>query len=210
MNTAFSPYGPRGPLQEGDALLVVDLQRDFLAGGALAVPDGERVIGPVNACLQQCAAHHLPVFASRDWHPEGHVSFRGAGGPWPPHCVAGSEGAALARGLRLPPHAELLSKGMARDRDAYSAFEGTPLETRLRALRVRRLVVVGLATDYCVLATVLDARRLGHPVAVPLEGIAAVDVHPGDGDRALERMRAAGAWLCSVGDLTRPRARSVA
>lgn len=210
MTKAIASPVTQGPLQPGDALLVVDLQRDFFAGGALAVPAAERVLGPVNACLERCRALLLPVFASRDWHPDRHLSFRSAGGPWPAHCVAGSEGAAFVRGLRLPPHAELLSKGMAREHDAYSAFEGTSLAARLRALHVRRLVVVGVATDYCVLATVLDARRLGHEVAVPKDAIAAADVHPGDGERALERMRASGAWLCQVDDLMQAAAQPVA
>ncbi|HET9822588.1 MAG TPA: isochorismatase family protein, partial [Burkholderiaceae bacterium] len=190
MTKAFASPVTQGPLQPGDALLVVDLQRDYMPGGALAVPLGEQVLGPVNACLDRCAALWLPVFASRDWHPQGHSSFHGAGGTWPPHCVAGSEGAAFARGLRLPRQTELLSKGMARERDVLSAFDGTPLGERLSALRVRRLVVAGLATDHGVLATVLDALRLGFAVAVPLEGVAAVDLQPGDGERALVRMQA--------------------
>lgn len=192
---------PTIELQHGDALLVVDLQRDFLPGGALAVPHGDAVVAPVQHAVQRFAAHGLPVWATRDWHPVGHCSFRAAGGPWPPHCVAGTAGAEFAPGLRLPPGAGIVSKGSAVERDAYSGFSGTDLDARLRAAGVRRLVVAGLATDYCVLETVRDARRLGWPVTVLGDAIAAVDVHAGDGERAVAQMRAAGADLAATGDL---------
>jgi nicotinamidase/pyrazinamidase len=186
----------------GDALLIVDVQRDFLPGGRLAVPHGDAVIAPINTCIARFVAQRLPVYASRDWHPERHCSFSAAGGPWPPHCVAGSAGAQFAATLALPAHAKVVSKGTAPERDAYSAFGDTDLHARLRASQVARLVVAGLATDYCVASTVLDALRLGYRVIVVRDAVAAVDVQPGDGERALARMCAAGAALATSRELT--------
>lgn len=179
----------------GDALLLVDIQRDFLPGGALAVPHGERVIAPAQRLAARFAAQGLPVFASRDWHPRDHCSFQAQGGPWPPHGVAGSDGAAFAEGLQLPPGTVTVSKGRRAEREAYSAFEDTGLADSLRAAGVRRLFVCGLATDYCVLQSVLDARAQGFDVVVLRDAIAAVDLHAGDGERAIERMRSHGAAL---------------
>lgn len=184
---------PNPDIREGDALLVVDVQNDFLPGGSLAVAGGDAVIAPLNGWLARFAAAGRPVFATRDWHPPGHCSFRAQGGPWPPHCIAGSAGAALAAALAWPPALCTVSKATGRDADAYSGFSGTDLDARLRAAGVRRLFVGGLATDYCVLNTVLDARRLGYDVLVLQDAIRAVDVEPGDGARALAAMLAAGA-----------------
>jgi nicotinamidase/pyrazinamidase len=186
-----------------DALLVVDVQRDFLPGGSLAVPQGDRVMAPLNRCMAAFAAQGCPVFASRDWHPADHCSFRAQGGPWPAHCVAGSPGAAFADGLRLPPCAQVISKATTAERDSYSAFGGTDLLQRLRAAGVTRLVVGGLATDYCVLQTVLDACDAGFQVVVLRDAIAAVDVQPGDGKRATARMQAAGARLADSAETIR-------
>ncbi|HJV64078.1 MAG TPA: isochorismatase family protein [Albitalea sp.] len=177
------------------ALLVVDVQRDFLPGGALPVRDGDRVIAPLNRCLARFAHERRPVFLTRDWHPVDHCSFVARGGPWPVHCVAGTAGAAFADGLQLPPDAVVVSKGCLAEVDAYSGFGGTDLAQRLRPRGIRRLVVGGVATDYCVLQTVLDARRLEIEVRVMTDAIAAVDVNPGDGQDALQRMSQAGAAL---------------
>lgn len=179
----------------GDALIAVDVQKDFLPGGALGVPAGDAVIEPLNRCMEEFMRRGLPVFATRDWHPRDHCSFAAQGGPWPPHCVAGTEGAAFAVGLQLPASAEIVSKAMEQDADAYSGFQGTTLATRLRALGVRRVFVGGLATDYCVRATVLDALAGGFAAVVLVDAVRAVDVHPADGARALEEMAARGAQL---------------
>lgn len=183
------------PLHAGDALLIVDVQRDFLPGGNLAVAGGDAVIAPLNACIARFALHQLPIFASRDWHPAGHCSFREAGGPWPAHCVADSAGAQFAAALQLPAQAVIVAKGTARGQDAYSAFGDTELRSLLAERCVQRLFVGGLATDYCVLSTVIDALALGLRVVVLRDAIAAVDLHPGDGARALHRMADAGAVL---------------
>jgi len=173
----------------GDALLIVDPQVDFCPGGTLAVPGGDAIFPAVNR-----ASHQLPVVvASRDWHPAGHCSFQARGGPWPVHCQAGTPGAEFHRDLDRGPIQRVFSKGTDPDRDAYSAFDGTGLAGWLRERGVGSLVVAGLATDYCVRASVLDALREGFRVAVLEDAIGAVDVNPGDGKRALAEMRQAGA-----------------
>lgn len=181
--------------RSGDALVVVDLQRDFLPGGALGVAQGDAVVVAMNEYLALFAANSLPVFATRDWHPTDHCSFVAQGGPWPPHCVAGSSGAAFADGLRLPAGTKVISKATAAQRDAYSGFDGTDLQALLRRANVKRIFVGGLATDYCVLQTVKDACALGFTVLLLRDAIAAVNAQPGDGDRAIEQMQAAGATL---------------
>lgn len=177
----------------GDALVIVDVQNDFLPGGSLAVPHGDQVIAPLNRWIARFAAAGLPVYATRDWHPVDHCSFAAQGGPWPPHCVAGTPGAAFADALGLPSDATVIGKATRQDADAYSGFAGTDLHERLRHAGVKRLFVGGLATDYCVLNTVRDALGLGYGVVLLTAAVRAVDVQPGDGDRALAEMIAAGA-----------------
>jgi nicotinamidase/pyrazinamidase len=177
----------------GSALLIVDVQRDFLPGGSLAVPQGDEVVPVLNRYIQMARRHRLPVFASRDWHPQRHCSFRSQGGPWPPHCIAGSPGAEFAPGLALPADALLISKATQEAPDAYSAFSGTDLAARLRSLGVKRLLVGGLATDYCVLNTVRDALAAGFEVRLLADAIRAVNVEPGDGERAEREMQVSGA-----------------
>lgn len=179
----------------GDALIVVDVQNDFLPGGALGVPHGDEVIAPLNGHLQQFAERHLPIFVTRDWHPPRHCSFREQGGPWPPHCMAGTRGAEFAPGLRVPAGARVVSKAMAPEADAYSGFQSTDLAAQLRGLGVRRVVVGGLATDYCVRATVLDALAAGFGAVVLTDAVRAVELRPGDGEQALAQMRAHGAQI---------------
>lgn len=187
-------------LTPGDALLVIDMQLDFLPGGKLGVPNGDQVIAPMNRLTRLFSTQGLPVYASRDWHPENHCSFSARGGPWPPHCVAGTEGAEFSPQLHLPPDAVVVSKADTADVDAYSAFNGTGLAAQLRERGVRRVVVGGLATDYCVLNTVIDARDNGFEVIVVPEAMRAVDVAPGDGDRALARMADLGAKVAGIDD----------
>lgn len=188
------PIGPRA------ALLVVDVQNDFCPGGALAVPDGDRVIPVLNRAIEAFQAAGRPVFASRDWHPPDTKHFKARGGPWPPHCVAGTEGAAFHPDLRLPADAVVVSKGQNRNDDGYSAFEaetadGRTLADELRRIGVTDLHVGGLTTDYCVRATALDARAAGFQVTVLADGIAGIDAE--DSRRALEEIRAAGGMIAS-------------
>jgi nicotinamidase/pyrazinamidase len=187
--------GIRRPGPPDDALIAVDVQNDFVPGGRLAVPDGGAVIAPLNAWLGAFASAGCMTLASRDWHPPDHCSFVARGGPWPAHCVAGSDGAAFATGLALPARCRVVDKGTRADEEAYSAFSGTGLAATLAAAGVRRLWVGGLATDYCVAATVHDALEHGFEVVVLIDAVRGVDVAHGDSARALAAMRAAGATL---------------
>lgn len=186
------------------ALLIVDLQNDFCAGGALAVPDGDASVDAANRLAAAAAAAGRPVFASRDWHPSGSPHFAGQGGVWPVHCVQGTTGAELHPRLRLPEGARLVTKGDSlRDPHGYDAFDGhlddgTPLAAALASAGVRTLVVAGLATDYCVKNSVWGARRAGLDVAVVADAIRAVDLQPGDGTAAVADMLAAGARVVST------------
>ena len=185
------------------ALLVVDVQNDFCAGGALAVPQGDRVVEPINRLLAAYAAARAPIFASRDWHPSGSSHFVGGGGQWPVHCVADTPGAAFHPQLLLPDFTAVVSKGQGSDSDGYSAFDGTlpaggTLAAALDERNIDHLAVCGLATDYCVRASVLDARTRGLAVSVVGDAIAAVNLKPGDEAGALDEMRAAGAELVTL------------
>src|SRR5581483_12158478 len=130
-------------LHAGDALLVIDVQRDFLPGGALAVPEGDRVIAVLNGCAREFVARGVPVYATGDWHPVEHCSFHSQGGPWPPHCVAGTPGAEMAEGLELPADTYVISKASTPEKDAYSGFQGTDLLLRLRSRGCARVFVGG-------------------------------------------------------------------
>ena len=181
-----------------DALIVVDVQNDFCPGGSLAVPGGDAVVPVLNAYMERAHAAGVPVFASRDWHPAHTLHFQAEGGPWPPHCVQGTHGAEFHPDLRLPEGATVVSKGMSERDEGYSAMEALTPEGRsladiLRERGVTRVYVGGLATDYCVRATVLDARKAGLDTYVLVDASRPVDVAPGDGERALKEMLAAGA-----------------
>lgn len=190
----MSETAPRD-LHKGDALLIVDVQKDFLPGGNLAVPEGDQVIPALNEYIKRFHEKALPIFASRDWHPVDHCSFRKSGGPWPDHCMQLSRGAELADDLALPPDSVIISKGIDKNIDAYSAFQDTELHDRLKTAGVKRLFVGGLATDYCVLHTVEDARRLGYEVWLLEDAVRAVNVHRGDGLLALAKMLKVGAHI---------------
>jgi nicotinamidase/pyrazinamidase len=183
-----------------EALLVVDVQSDFCPGGSLPVHEGDAVVPVLNEWIDRFAAEGRPVVLSRDWHPAVTSHFQTQGGPWPPHCVQGTPGAAFHPRLRFPPGVRVVSKGMAKDEDGYSAFvarddRGRPLVDLLRELGIEKLVIGGLATDYCVKWSVLEAREAGLDVDVIESAIRAVEVAPGDGERAIEAMRKAGARL---------------
>jgi nicotinamidase/pyrazinamidase len=196
-----SPDQERWKVEPGDVLLVTDIQNDFLSGGSLAVAGGDEVIPVLNRYIDEFVAHGQPVYATRDWHPEGHCSFHAQGGPWPVHCVAGTHGAEFSSLLKLPPDTTVISKATLQDQEAYSSFQGTDLASRLRAAGTRRLFIGGLTTDYCVLNSVKDARRLGYEVFVLADAIRAVDVEPGDGQRAEAEMASLGARRVTLGSL---------
>ncbi|MHB2018728.1 MAG: bifunctional nicotinamidase/pyrazinamidase [Candidatus Xenobia bacterium] len=199
--SAPEPLGSsRTPTLRGSALLIIDVQNDFCPGGSLAVPEGDRVVPELNAAIDLYHQAGRPVIASRDWHPRQTTHFAQWGGKWPPHCVQGTVGAAFHAALQLPPEAIVVSKGTAPDADSYSAFEartegGEMLAELLRRLGVHHLQVGGLATDYCVKSSVLDARHAGFSVEVLTRAVRGVELQPGDSARALEAMEAAGARL---------------
>jgi nicotinamidase/pyrazinamidase len=180
-------------LDKADALIIVDVQNDFLPGGALAVDQGNAILPALNTYIDLFRRRGLSVYASRDWHPALHCSFLAQGGVWPPHCIAGTEGAAFPPALALPDAALVVSKAVTANQDAYSAFQGTRLADELRKGQKKRLFIGGLATDYCVLNTVLDALKEGFQVMLLLDAIKAVNVHPGDGDAAVNTMLQHGA-----------------
>jgi len=177
------------------ALLVVDVQRDFCPGGALAVREGDEIVPGINRVVAGFDRAWLPIFFTRDWHPPDHISFRGQGGPWPPHCVQGTVGAAFHPSLRVPTSAVVISKGDDPSKEAYSGFQGTDLEARLRGLGVKEVFIAGLTTDYCVKETATDARKAGFTVKVIRDCVRAVDATPGDGTRAISKMKKEGAKL---------------
>ena len=189
-----------------DALVIVDVQNDFCPRGALGVPEGDRVVPVLNRYAERFSARGAPVFASRDWHPAKTTHFKAYGGVWPPHCVQGTPGAEFHPALRLPEGTEVLSKGMDPTSDAYSCFhaetaDGMPFAAALGERGVSRLFIGGLATDYCVKATVVDGVQAGFEMVVLEDAIAAVDLTPGDGERALETMRATGAQIARLDDV---------
>jgi nicotinamidase/pyrazinamidase len=177
--------------EAGDGLLVVDVQVDFCPGGALPIEEGDRVLPVLNHWLEAAAGSSIPIYASRDWHPEHHVSFAEQGGEWPPHCLQDTKGAAFHPGLRLPAGTVKVTKGVRLDQDQNSAFDQTGLADQLRRDGVRRLWVGGLAEDVCVLATVLDALKEGFQVKLISD--ATRPVSPEGGEEALRKMKDAGA-----------------
>jgi nicotinamidase/pyrazinamidase len=187
-------------LQMGDALLIIDAQNDFLPGGALAVTEGDAVIPPINRIASAFAKHGLPIFATRDWHPADHSSFKIHGGIWPVHCVAGTQGADFAPNLRLPDSTRIISKA-DEDADAYSGFEGTNLGGKMKSLGVKRVFASGLATDYCVLNSVLDSLKLGFETYLLTDAVRAVNVKPVDGEEALNKMSKEGAILITSDEI---------
>ena len=194
LKAAGHPGTPAGVrLQSGDALIVVDVQNDFLPGGALAVAAGDEIIPVINRYIDAFRSSSLPIFFTRDWHPANHCSFAKQGGPWPVHCVADSAGADFPAALHVPPEAAIVSKAKARNDEAYSGFEGTALLSLLRNRCSRRLFVGGLATDYCVLATVRSARAMGFDVMLLTDAVRGVNVHPGDAARAEKEILESGA-----------------
>ena len=153
--------GLENPLRRGDALIVVDAQNDFCPGGALPIEEGDAVVPVLNRWIKRASKAGVPVFASCDWHPPEHLSFKPQGGEWPVHCVQGTAGAAFHPDLELPADAKLVRKGASPDRDQYSALDGTGLAEELRRRGVKRVWIGGLAEDVCVRATALDAVRQG-------------------------------------------------
>jgi nicotinamidase/pyrazinamidase len=177
------------------------VQNDFCPGGSLAVAQGDEVVGPLNKLAKHFLERGEPVFKSRDWHKPDTRHFADFGGTWPVHCVQNTKGAEFHSDLIDDIHIRVISKGLG-DEDSYSAFDGTDLALQLERLGVEEVWVGGLATDYCVKNTILDALKHGFRVKAIVDAMRAVDVKPGDGARAVEEMQQAGAELVNSADLT--------
>jgi nicotinamidase/pyrazinamidase len=182
------------------ALVVVDIQIDFCLGGALAVADGDKVVEPLNKYIERFRAAGAPIIFTRDWHPPDHSSFKSQGGPWPPHCVQGTEGTKFHPDLVIPPEGEVVSKADRKD-EAYSFFQGTDLAERLHKRGIKRLLVGGLATDYCVKETVLDGLKEGFEVYHLDDASRGVNVRLGDSERALQEMVSKGTRRITFKDI---------
>ncbi|MBI5191887.1 MAG: bifunctional nicotinamidase/pyrazinamidase [Nitrospirae bacterium] len=183
------------------ALIIVDVQNDFCPGGALPVSEGDKVVAVLNSYTKKFIERGLPVFLTRDWHPENHISFNAYGGTWPPHCIQDSNGAEFHHGLLIPTNAVIISKGTLSDKDAYSGFEDTNLSEYLKQRHIDRLFIGGLATDYCVKSTVLDAIKEGFQTVFLEDASRGVDVKAGDSDKAIKEMLSAGAIRIKLGDI---------
>ena len=181
------------------ALIVVDVQNDFCPGGSLAVANGDEVIAPLNKLIEEFLDRGEPVFKSRDWHPATAKHFAAYGGIWPIHCVQNTPGAEFRAGLLDDPRITIISKGIDESADGYSAFDGTNLVQILRDQGVEEVWVGGLATDYCVKHTVLDALQQGFEVRALADAMRPVNLNPNDGTQAIEQMRQAGAEIVGVG-----------
>lgn len=194
-------------IKRKSALVMVDMQNDFLPGGALSIPEGDAILPKVNAYIALFEKRGLPIIATRDWHPPETTHFQVKGGVWPVHCVQDTPGAAFHPDLALPDAAIIVSKGMGADEDAYSAFQardaqGRPLPELLRAMGIRHLYIGGLALDYCVKFTGLDARREGFGCTVLLDATRAVNLRVHDAELALEELVRAGADVAVIESLT--------
>jgi len=183
-----------------DALILVDIQNDFCVG-SLAVPNACDIIKFANSYIEFFEKNNRPVFATRDWHPKNHSSFKEFGGIWPIHCIQNTDGSMFYKDLRLPNDTLIISKGTNPDKDAYSGFDGTDLNDKLKNLNIKRLFVGGLATDYCVKATILDALSFNYTTFFLHDASKAVNLKPDDEVLSINEMLKAGAILIDFNDL---------
>ena len=187
-----------------DALIIVDVQNDFCSGGALPVPEGDQVIPALNDYIKIFKKANARIFATRDWHPPNHISFKAQGGPWPPHCIQNTEGAKFHPDLKLPSHTTIVSKAMNPLKENYSGFDGAELANILKKQGVTRVFVGGLATDYCVKNTVLDARKMGFETVLLSDAIRGINAEPGDVRKAIAEMIKNGAEQVTLTDFPDP------
>jgi nicotinamidase/pyrazinamidase len=190
----LSPGGSSLPIT---SLIVVDVQRDFCPGGSLAVLDGDKIVPPLNIVIDAFDKANLPIFFTRDWHPPNHCSFRDQGGIWPVHCVKGTPGADFHHNLLVPSGATIINKATEAKRDAYSGFDGTDLADRLKKQGVKRVFLGGLATEYCVKETSLDALRVRINVNLMLDCVRGVNVHEEDSEGAIRMLSQHGVQISS-------------
>lgn len=191
-------------LSKNDALIIVDVQKDFLPGGSLPVPNGEEVVPVLNDYINLFKSVNAKVFATRDWHPPNHVSFKPFGGSWPMHCLQNSEGAKFHPDLKLPTDVTVISKATDPQREAYSGFDGTTLADDLKEKDVFRILVGGLATDYCVRQTVLDGLVAGFVVVLLADATRGINVKADDSEKAILEMESKGARVVSMDDFAEP------
>ncbi len=184
-----------------DALIIVDVQVDFCPGGALPVPEGDKIIPALNEYIKKFSEAGALIVATRDWHPPNHVSFKNQGGLWPPHCIQGTEGAKFHPSLQLPKNVKIVSKAIDPFKEAYSGFEGTDLGDFLKKRGIKRVFIGGLATEYCVKHTVLDALKLGFETFLLEDAVKGIDAKPGDVERAVKEMLEKGARKISISDI---------
>lgn len=194
MNSKETATEKQVEIKPGDALVAVDVQNDFFSGGNLAVKGAEEILPVMNRYIDIFQSKGLPIYTTRDWHPEGHCSFKEQGGPWPVHCLAGTKGAQFHPDLHFPESTVVISTATEVEKEAYSGFEGTDMHDRLQAEGIRRLFIGGLATDYCVFNTVKDGLKYGYEVFLLTDAIRAVNVDPGDGKKAMHEMTGMGAF----------------
>ena len=187
-------------INSNDVLIIADIQKDFLPGGALPIKDGDEIIPALNMYAKLFKKIGAKVVASRDWHPANHVSFTAQGGKWPPHCVQETEGAKFSPDLKLPEGTMIVSKATDPAKEAYSVFDGTGLGEQLKTLGVKRVFIGGFATDYCVVNSVLNARNLGFGVVVFADATLGINVKPGDVDKAFKTMSQGGAIQVTLAD----------
>jgi nicotinamidase/pyrazinamidase len=183
------------------ALIIVDVQNDFCPGGALAVPEGDRVVPLLNKYIRIFQAHRAPIIATRDWHPRDHISFKPFGGIWPPHCIQDTPGAEFRHDLKLPGRSKIISKGTDAKLEAYSGFQHTSLADWLRGRKVEMVFVGGLATDYCVKSTVLDALKAGFKAIYLADASRGVNVKSTDSEQAEQEMQRAGAMRAVLAEI---------
>ncbi|MEM1524994.1 MAG: bifunctional nicotinamidase/pyrazinamidase [Nitrososphaerales archaeon] len=183
------------------ALLIIDVQNDFCPNGALPVPDGDKIIPILNKYIEKFVKAGASIYATRDWHPPNHISFKTRGGTWPPHCIQNTRGAEFHPKLALPKGVKIISKGTSPDREAYSGFEGTNLSSLLKDQGIKTVFIGGLATDYCVKATVLDALKEGFHVVFLEDASKGVDVNKGDSERAIKIMMEKGAEKATLSQI---------
>ncbi len=196
-------------ITEKDVLIIADVQKDFLPGGALGIEGGDQIIPVLNDYIDIFKQAKAKIIASRDWHPPNHISFIDQGGPWSPHCVQNTEGAEFSPSLKLPKDVTIVSKATDPSKEAYSVFDGTGLADQLKSQGIIRIFIGGLATDYCIVNSVIDANKAGFKSVVLADATCGIDVNPGDVDRAFQIMAANGAVEATLADFPEPELPSI-
>ncbi len=184
-----------------DSLIIVDMQNDFMPGGALPIENALSIIPKINKYIDIFSRSGALIVATRDWHPPNHISFKTSGGPWPPHCIQNTKGAEFVSDMKLPRNTIIISKAVHPEKEAYSGFDGTELDSVLRSYNIRRVFIAGVATDYCVKATAVDAFKHGYETFVLSDGIRGVDIPKGSIEKAIRELLELGVILIDEHDI---------